>query len=234
MLRLITLDVNNTLLRVRGSVGELYSKTAQKYGLNFDSKTLDTEFRKSYGIYYNKYPNFGVRDGMSTEGWWSKVVSKTFKNVGCQDYQAVQDIASFLYIEYTQASKWEVFPEVKTVLQHLQSKGFTLGVVSNFDERLTKILDSLDLIKYFSFILCSTEVKIAKPSLDIFRLALEQGGASPKEALHVGDNINLDYYPSITVGMSAYLVDRYKDLKTDGTGVPPDRVIPNLNPLMNL
>lgn len=234
MLRLITLDVNNTLLRVRGSIGELYSKTAQKYGLRLDSKTLDTEFRKVYGVYYNKYPNFGVEDGISTEEWWSKVVSKTLKNAGCDDDQVVQDISSFLYVEFTQASKWDVFPEVKTVLQHLTSKGFTLGVVSNFDERLPKILHTLDLIKYFSFVLCSTEIKIAKPSLEIFRLALERAGVSPNEALHVGDNINLDYYPSIKVGMSAYLVDRYEHSKTEGSGITPDRVIPNLNPLMNL
>ena len=233
MLRLITLDVNNTLLRIRGSVGELYSKTAQKYGLNFDSKTLDTEFKKVYSIHYDKYPNFGVRDGMSTREWWSDIVSKTFQNAGCQDDKTVQDIASFLYAEFTQPSKWEVFPEVKTVLQHLQSKGFTLGVVSNFDERLPEILDRLDLIKYFSFVLCSTEVKIAKPSLEIFQLALEQGGTSPEEALHVGDNISLDYYPPIAVGMSAYLVDRDRSYK-ESCKIPPDRVIPNLNPLTNL
>jgi REG-2-like HAD superfamily hydrolase len=234
MFRLITLDVHNTLLRVRGSVGQLYSKTALNYGYRLDAKILESEFRKTYKVYCDKYPNFGVQDNMSTQDWWRKIVSKTFKNTGCKDDQVVQDMAGSLYREFTLASNWELFPEVKSVLKRLKNRGYCLGIVSNFDERLPQILNGLDILSYFSFVLCSTEVKVAKPSPEIFQLALEQGGVSSKEALHVGDNINLDYRASIAVGMSAYLVDRHKDLKLNDIGINPDHILSDLNLLLNL
>lgn len=234
MLRLITLDANNTLFRVRGSVGQIYNAISKQYGHFLDEKNLNNEFNKAYKFYYKKYPNFGVKNDMTAQCFWYKIVHDTFVNTGLDDKAVITKIADSLYLDFTLSSNWELFDDVHPVLQYLKSKDFDLGVVSNFDERLPLILEGLDVLKYFSFVLCSTEVKIVKPSPEIFELALRKAGVEPDEALHVGDNIMLDYNAAKAVGMSAFVLDRFKSFKQEhrDSVSDPSHIITNLEPLM--
>jgi len=233
MLRLITLDVNNTLLRVRGSVGQLYSKTAKDYGYSFDTNTLESEFHKAYKKYYKKYPNFGARDNVGTKYFWHQIVRSTFTNSGCKDDAVISQIASKLYSDFALPLNWVLFEDVALVLKHLKNKGYKMGVVSNFDERLPSILEGLGILKYFSFVLCSTEVGVAKPCAKIFQLALQRGGVRATEALHIGDNVTLDYRAAKAVGMSAYLIDRFNNVKQKD-GIDSGHVIQSLEALLEL
>lgn len=238
MFRLITLDANNTLLRVRGSVGNLYRKVAKQYGQSFDEKELDNEFIKAYKIYNKKYPNFGVDHNITTQCFWYKIVRATFVNSGLKDDDLISKIASSLYQDFALSKNWELFDDVHPVLQHLKTKGYTLGIVSNFDERLPTILEGLGVLEYFSFVLCSTEVKVAKPLPGIFNLALQKAGVEPVEALHVGDNLMLDYNAAKAVGMSAFLIDRFKNFKQEKTEkesvIDPSHIITKLEALLSL
>ena len=52
----------------------------------------------------------------------------------------VKEISRQVYKEFAGPQRWEVFPDVHKVLQQLRSNGVVLGVVSNFDERLGKLV----------------------------------------------------------------------------------------------
>ena len=41
-----------------------------------------------------------------------------------------------LYSYFSDAGKWETFPETRRALERLRDSGLKLGAVSNFDERL--------------------------------------------------------------------------------------------------
>lgn len=233
MLRLITFDACNTLFHVRGSPGELYSNVAARFGVNIKPKPLNDSFKHSFREFYKTWPNFGAKSGKTAEKWWHGVVTQTFRSAGYHDEATVAKISSVLYREFSTASPWQVYPDVFDVLEHLKKRNYHLAVISNFDERLDVILESLRLKEYFTCIACSFDVGMYKPSPEIFELVLSHFDVEAGEALHVGDNVDLDYKPAIELGMRSLIVDRFnRDYSKDN--VDPDHVIKDLNHLQTL
>ena len=233
MLRLITLDACNTLFRVRGSPGEMYSNVASRFGVKVQPEVLNESFTQSFREFYKRVPNFGAKSERTAEKWWFGVVKQTFHSAGFNDEETVAKIASTLYREFSTDSFWEVYPETFDVLEHLKKRNYHLAVISNFDERLDVILERLCLKNYFTFIVCSFDVGICKPSPEIFELALSNFGVKAEQTLHVGDNVQLDYTPAIKLGLKSLIVDRFcRNYSKDH--VDPTHVIPDLKPLLKL
>ena len=214
-IKLITFDAVNTLFKVSGSVGNLYATAMNHYIPNKfehltreDETRINEEFLKIYKNYYRTYPNFGY-GLMSSQQFWNEIVSYTFRNSN-QFFKAdtMNKLTSQLYDDFCTAENWQVFPEVYHVLLELNKLGVTIGIVSNFDERLNIILENLDLKNYFDFVICSRELGHAKPDMKIFETALNIAGVSSKNSLHIGDNVELDFQPATTVGMNALLINR--------------------------
>ena len=232
-LRLITFDACNTLFHVRGSPGELYSNVAARFGVDMQPKALNDSFKDSFRDFYKTLPNFGADSAKTGEKWWQGVVGQTFRSAGYHNEANLARISSVLYREFSTASYWHVYPETFGVLEHLKNRNYHLAVISNFDERLDVILENLCLKEYFTFIVCSFDVGICKPSPEVFQLVLSHFDLEAEEALHVGDNVNLDYKPAIELGMRSLIVNRFcNDYSKDS--VDPDHIIHDLNPLQIL
>ncbi len=80
-----------------------------------------------------------------------------------------------------------------------EDKKLAIGIISNFDTRLYQLLKLFPLDNIFAPVILSHEHQISKPSQKIFNLALAEykqkfgENIQPCEALHVGDNYELDY-----------------------------------------
>ena len=234
-LKLITFDVTNTLARVRGTIGDIYSKAALASGLEIDAGLVNLNFRRSYKKYDRMHPNFGIQHGLSPEEWWSNVVRGALASpdISTVDESTLDALCAKLYKDFARETHWEIFPEIPRVLSHLRAKGYILGVISNFDERLDVILEAMQLHKYFSFTVPSVKVKTCKPSLEIFKFSLKKVGVEAREALHIGDSLLLDYEPAVELGMHALLVDRQGALvRTRATEAV--QVIRDMRPLLSL
>jgi len=108
-------------------------------------------------------------------------------------------------------SAYEVLPNVHEGLDALKSRGLRLGVVSNFDSSLTPTLQAHGLDIYFDFTVTSESAGVAKPEPAIFHRALGEfdlGPLSPGDVAHVGDELENDYFAPLSLGMTAFLVDR--------------------------
>lgn len=216
-LKLITFDVTNTLLKIRGSVGEHYATVANRYfgatGKWFGSEKTEKAFVHAYKEVDTLMPNFGYHNNISSEVWWYEVVHRVFYNLGLHDIGILKSISNQLYTDYCASTRYQLFPETKTVLRQLKAEtGIKIGIISNFDERLDLLLEQLEIRKYLDFILCSRSVGMAKPGAKIFKtaLALCDDGIQPKEALHVGDNLKLDYIAARDAGLNSLLINRGK------------------------
>ena len=89
------------------------------------------------------------------------------------------------------------------VLDELAARGFALAVVSNWDERLPRLLERLDLARRFAAIAVSQQVGVEKPHAAIFLSALERLGVEPAEAVHVGDRKLEDVEGARAAGLEA-------------------------------
>ena len=117
-------------------------------------------------------------------------------------------IAADLQAENARASLWRVIhDDTPSVLAALRARGYQLGVVSNADGRVPSTLADRGLAEHFATIIDSHLVGVEKPDPRIFQLALEACGATPAQALFVGDIYEIDVVGARNAGLSAVLLD---------------------------
>jgi putative hydrolase of the HAD superfamily len=97
---------------------------------------------------------------------------------------------------------------VAPALRALEGSGLQLGIISDWSSRLPAILSTHGIAEQFQFVLASGAVGAAKPSPQLYRLALEQAGVEPGAALMVGDSYRADVLGARSVGMAGVLLDR--------------------------
>jgi putative hydrolase of the HAD superfamily len=98
-------------------------------------------------------------------------------------------------------------PQSHSVLQTLRSHGFTLGMISNSNGWVERLITERGLRPYFHFVLDSRLVGVEKPDPRIFQIALNQVGIGSAEALYIGDLYSIDIVGPRAAGMRAILLD---------------------------
>jgi putative hydrolase of the HAD superfamily len=117
-------------------------------------------------------------------------------------------IGQRLYSVFTNVSNYRVFPDAIPVLHKLRDAGLALGLISNFEEWLERLLDAVEVSEFFQARVISGIEGIEKPDPRIFRLALDRIGVRPEESVYVGDNVTYDIEPAEALGMVGVLLDR--------------------------
>jgi putative hydrolase of the HAD superfamily len=112
-----------------------------------------------------------------------------------------------LWNEFVKPDVWELYPETREVLSLLRPR-FRLGVVSNFDSRLRRILPELRIGEFFDDLIVSSEVGAEKPSGYIYGEALRRFGIRADEALHVGDEPEADWRGAAAAGLRVFELQR--------------------------
>jgi HAD superfamily hydrolase (TIGR01549 family) len=105
------------------------------------------------------------------------------------------------------STNWNrVLPGTRELLNRLQAK-FRLGVISNADGRIEKLLADAGIGDCFESITDSGVVGYEKPHPQIFRSALKSLGVLAVESIYIGDIYSVDYIGAKAVGMQALLMD---------------------------
>lgn len=188
MIRAILLDAAGTLIRPIEPVAEVYARYFAAAEWPVEAGRLSGAFRSVFGGAGD--PSYGdFPDGDSAErAWWRNVVMATARRVGVEmPGDALERCFTGLFEHYASGEAWAVFPDVRPQLERWRANGFQLAVVSNFDRRLHRILEELDLASGFGAVVCSADARARKPDPAIFRQALERLDVSPAEVVHIGD-----------------------------------------------
>lgn len=209
----ILFDAVGTLFRVRGSVGHVYARVAARHGVQVDAGTIEARFRAAFQAMPPLcFP--GVREPelpTHERAWWKRVVATAFADWPGADFDA---FFSDLFEHFTLADSWELFPDVEPALCGLRSRGIRLGIVSNFDGRLTAVCSALGIAHYFSTVIMSGRMGYAKPDPRIFTMALTRLGVAATNSLHIGDSEVEDVEGARAAGIRAVLIDRQRGRTT--------------------
>ncbi len=209
--KVIYLDAFGTLFGVKSSVGELYSELASSGGISTDPKAVNRAFYQSFAASERlAFPDAEAAAIPELEfQWWRAIVANTFERVGA--LEKFEDFDAFyagLYSYFETAAPWQVYDDTLNSLQRWQAMNIQLGVISNFDSRLYRVLNVLGLAGYFQSVTISTEVGAAKPSAKIFQTALAKHDCVAQQAWHIGDSEVEDYAGAQSVGIRAILIAR--------------------------
>ena len=140
-----------------------------------------------------------------SRAFWREIYVDLLAKLGLPDGDP---LAEALYAEFTDLANYRLFPDVRPVLSRLEGSGLTLGVVSNFEEWLERLLEQLGVARFFAVRVISGVEGVEKPDPRIFRLAMDRAGVQPEESVYIGDNPEFDTEPAEAVGMFGVLIDR--------------------------
>ncbi|MGK7876071.1 MAG: HAD-IA family hydrolase [Xenococcaceae cyanobacterium] len=209
--KVIFLDAVGTLFGVRGSVGEVYSAIARGVGVDVSPQSLNEGFSQSFKASKPlAFPGVDKEEIPEQEfQWWGAIVRATFERVGV--FEQFPDFTAFftqLYAHFATSKPWYVYPDVLPALKTWRQKGMELGIVSNFDTRLYKVIELLELREFFNSITISSTVGAAKPDSKIFTTALHKHNCTVQQAWHIGDSLKEDYYGARAAGIRPFLLQR--------------------------
>ncbi|XP_033223151.1 rhythmically expressed gene 2 protein-like [Belonocnema kinseyi] len=211
--KLITFDVTGTLLMTK--VEKYYAAAGAQHGVLVDPSKLARSFKTNFKQISKEHPIFGKHTGMGSEKWWRTLVYAVFKDqISNIPEEKLSKVADTVIECYRTRMCWEIYPGAVEILDYLQKEGILVGVISNFDDGLDSILQSLDIKSYFSFILCSYQFGREKPDSQIFEEALrifqniKETHIFPQEALHIGDRVDTDYLGAKNAKWNAIFIKR--------------------------
>jgi putative hydrolase of the HAD superfamily len=211
----VVFDAVGTLLLLREPVGETYTRLAAAHGVTLPAGRLDEAFRR---VLAEAKPN--VHPGMTLalvaereRGWWRERVRETFRAAdGMAQFDDFDAFFGGLWAHYAEASAWRLASGALACLDALAARGLRLGVLSNFDQRLRRLLAALGLAERFDVITLPADAGAAKPARAIFEHCLGQIGLAAASVLYVGDRATLDVMAARQAGLLALDVGGLSDL----------------------
>ena len=203
--RFITFDLYETCLYIKGSLSLHYKRVAERHGVHLLQPVVEENFRAVYRKFCTEYPNYGQGVGMESGAWWHKVAFKTLiLSIRGQATHLLDQLSWEIFEEFKDVKCWGVYPDAAEFLLWCHKNKVSVAGVSNFDERLTPLLEKLEIRKYFKFVLDRAN----KPETNGFIRALKRSGFQPSDSCHVGNSVKEDCVPAISVGMRPVLLNR--------------------------
>ena len=200
-IRAVTFDVGGTLIQPWPSVGHVYARVAERFGLRGVSpEGLTGRFGRAWR----------ARRGFDySRAAWYGLVKESF--AGLSKQPPGDDCCAAIFEAFAEPDAWRVYDDVRPTLTRLHDSGVRLGLISNWDERLRPLLAALKLDRCFEVIVISHEVGRTKPDPALFWTAAHLFSLPAETILHVGDSAREDLGGAVQLGMHGLLLHRGVD-----------------------
>ncbi len=205
----IFFDVGNTLLTPYPSVEHICAEVLSWGGHTVDPTKLTHAVAfadETYEQRYREDDTFWMKEA-DTAKFWIELYTLMLSEAGLEE--EVNDLAEQLYQECGEGERWQPYPDVVPTLERLAELDYRIGLVSNWDTRLTSISIETGLSRYVDFVISSANVGYLKPQPEIFELALKRADVEPAESLHIGDQYYADIMGARSAGITPVLLDRH-------------------------
>ncbi|XP_020583241.1 haloacid dehalogenase-like hydrolase domain-containing protein 3 isoform X2 [Phalaenopsis equestris] len=187
----LLLDAGGTLLQLARPVEEIYATIGNKFGIEVTESEIKRGFKRAFAAHWPEKLRY-QGDGRA---FWKFVVSEA---TGCSDNDFFEE-------HYAHGDAWRLPAGAYEGICLLKDAGVKLAVVSNFDNRLRKLLSDLSVAQLFDSIVISSEVGYEKPAAEIFLTALDHIGIKAGKVVHVGDDQKADKVGANSVGIDCWL-----------------------------
>jgi putative hydrolase of the HAD superfamily len=200
-------DAGETLVHPHPTFPDLFASVLAREGHNVSADTI----RERIHVVTDRFRSAAEANELWTTSadksrrFWHEVYEIFLRDVGVSNGDGLIDR---VYAEFTDLANYALFDDVAPVLERLRAAGMTLGVVSNFEEWLERLLERLGVRELFDVRVISGIEGLEKPDPRIFHLAMERAGVAPARSVYVGDNPVFDVDPALAVGMFPVLIDR--------------------------
>lgn len=207
-IKAILFDAVGTLLRPEPAVASVYYAAGRRHGSSLSKEAIAQRFARSISVRFEEdLPSSSAADHATNPDWellrWRKIVSDVIEDVADCD-GLFQD----LWSHFARPSSWRLYEDVAGCLRTLRALGMTLGIASNFDDRLPGICGGLEPLEQYPHVFYSSGLGYRKPSPSFFARIESALQLDSAELLLVGDDLENDYAAALAAGWSAILLDR--------------------------
>jgi putative hydrolase of the HAD superfamily len=203
--RYILFDAVGTLITPDPPVIEAYHKVGRKMGSQLSPGKIRERFHEAAAAW-----NLSLEctrpptDEAAERRRWQTLVELVFSDVP----DAGGELFALLWQHFAQPEHWRLFDDVEAVLAELHSRGYRLGIASNFDARLLAVAAGHPPIDLPDVTFISSQVGYSKPDVRFFRAVRTRLAAKPHEIVLIGDDAINDTAGAQAAGWRAIQLDR--------------------------
>jgi len=208
MIKAVFFDLYHTLLGYDPPREELQAGVLQDFGIAVKPEVLRRPMIVADEYIYREHSrvSLGKRSKEEQMTVWAQYERILLREAGIE---ADDQLISGLLGKMRQFElKQVLFDDVLPALTELKKRGLILGLISNVDQDITAMLDTLGLTALLQVVVTSQEAGFNKPSPEIFQEAVKRAGVQPDEAIYVGDQYEIDVIGANKAGMKGILIDR--------------------------
>lgn len=206
-MRAVLFDAVGTLLVPEPEAGLVYRDAGRAHGLALEADEIRRRFGRAFAAEEDRDRAAGggrTSPEREHERWW-RIVAEVFAEATVATAEA---IFAALWEHFARPEHWRLVAGAQGVLSELAARGLTVGVASNFDERLHQVCAGHPPLDRCPWIFASSELGYRKPAREFFRAIEGRLGLSPGELMLVGDDLENDFEGARAAGWRAVLVDR--------------------------
>lgn len=211
---IVYFDMGNTLVNFKNnkknildsSIEETVCYINRRYGINITHEL--------FKMYYKEWQEeVKTYEAENKEVDILLVLNDFFKKYGLifTEKEAIQ-LYKILYHQTFENAQLELF--VFEALVELKKENYKTGIISNmpvYSEVAMEILRGLKIDKFFDYYLFSYDIRICKPSLEIFKKAILDNNILAQNSIMIGDSLKNDYFPARQVEMNPILYGASKE-----------------------
>lgn len=221
MIKAIFFDWFNTLAHFEPPRAELYSRAFQQFGIELAPKEIMRGILTADRYYFEENAKSPVEKRSAEEqaevySYYPKAI---LVEAGIKVAEELPLKILKIVREQFKESTFVLFDDVLSTLKTLKERRLILGLLTNATKDMLSLHRKLGLEQYLDFVVTSQEAGADKPKPPIFLAALDRAGVKAFEAVHVGDQYQLDVDGARGVGINPILIDRY-DLYPDVSNCP--------------
>jgi REG-2-like HAD superfamily hydrolase len=210
-IRTVFFDAGFTLLHPSPSILVVCQQVCQQHGLYVDLNHLQQGIEGAKNFHFRQFQSnryIWADEQAITEFWFSYYRSLLQPLIAEHDEKYLDQLIRAIAEEFEKHTNWQLYPDVKPTLEAFRAKGYNLGVISDWNIALGPLLRLFDLTQYFDCLIISAVARHAKPSPNLYDMALERANAIPDYTIHIGDSYIHDVLGARSVGITPILLDR--------------------------
>jgi REG-2-like HAD superfamily hydrolase len=204
-------DAGETLVYPHPSFVELFAEVLWEHGHRVDPEDLQ-ELIHASSERFNDLMQSETAANWSTSPERSRALWDIVYRMFLQETQVPEaehpPLVAALYDRFRSIASYRLYPDALPTLQRLRKAELTLGLISNFEDWLEQLLETLEVSPFLDVSVISGIEGVEKPDTRIFEIALERAGVDAKSSVYVGDNPIFDAHPAREAGMTPVLIDR--------------------------
>jgi len=208
MIKAVFFDLYYTLVRYDPTREQQQIAALKEHGLETDVKKMCAALHIADMFFYQENARSAIYKRPEHEklAFFEEYEGIVLEEAGLDDVP--EEITFAIIQKIHQADKKLVFyDDVLTSFDELKSRGIKLGLITNAEQSQAPF-EQLGLYDLLDYIITSPDEGMGKPAPHIFWAALRKAGVKASEAIHVGDQYDIDIVGAQGVGIKALLLDR--------------------------